>query len=116
MADMTIFDCWEPPVLQTMQAAGFKVLPTMNKKDMIEAAAEFTRNRLEQIRQVEEEILWIKRTIKLANQSLRMGGFEVSDSAKTELFDCLAINERILAREQAALAELKRGMKEQGRV
>lgn len=52
------------------------------------AAAEFTRNRLEEIRQVEEEIY----------------DLNGSDTPPVSL-------ERILAREQAALTELKRGMR-----
>jgi len=56
------------------------------------AAAEFTRERLEQIRQLEEEIAWLS------------DGIDVTG-------DDEPIGERILAREQAALADLKRGMK-----
>jgi hypothetical protein len=54
------------------------------------AAAEFTRARLEQIRQVEEEIEWL------------------DDCAE---FDKNATWVRIEAREQAALTELKKGLK-----
>ena len=59
------------------------------------AAAEFTRNRLEQIRQVEEEIEEIRGPLCRDQACVR----------------CV-IHTRILAREQAALADLRRGMKE----
>lgn len=57
------------------------------------AAAAFTREREEQIRQVEEEIALV-------------GG--IGHMAPCE---CCGVRDRILAREQAALAELKKGMK-----
>jgi hypothetical protein len=58
------------------------------------AAAEFTRTRLEQIRQIEEEIRWMT-GIEWAGQ--------VGYNAPTVA--------RILAREQEALAELQKGMR-----
>jgi hypothetical protein len=57
------------------------------------AAAEFTRDKLEQIRQVEEEILWIR--------------WSRATVAQEDDFD---IKERIMRRLQDALTELKRGM------
>lgn len=64
-------------------------------------AAEFTSNRLEQIRQIEEEIREAEH--KLKQQSVC--GVSMSGPTPKE-----QIWKRILAREQAALAELKRGM------
>ena len=64
----------------------------------IRAAAEYTIQRQEEIRQVEEEIIDLKATVLMA--------------ASTGQTKCETINRRILAREQAALAELQRGMKE----
>jgi len=61
------------------------------------AAAAFTRQRLEEIRQVEEEI----ENIRSSSEGLQENG----EYYRMRVFD------RILAREQAALAELKRGMK-----
>jgi len=73
---------------------------TMHMTDWVEsqtaawsAAAAFTRERKEQIRLVEEEIDYVRAFIKLPS------GEEHS------------VWSRILAREQAALAELKRGMR-----
>ena len=60
-----------------------------------EEAAAYTRERLEQIRQVEEEVELIE------------GGLK--EILPTSTLDAL---ERILVREQAALADLKRGMKQ----
>jgi hypothetical protein len=57
------------------------------------AAAEFTRERLEQIRQVEEEIDILRTGVSLLRSSY------------------LDVILRVLARERAALAELRRGMK-----
>ena len=59
--------------------------------DSWSSAAEFTRARLEEIRQVEEEI------------ALASGTLEAPENG--------VIAKRTLARLQAALAELKRGMK-----
>ena len=64
------------------------------------AATEFTRTRLKQIRQVEEEIEQLS---------------EPPDTENGEYWSYspafVKIRERILAREQSALVELKRGMK-----
>jgi hypothetical protein len=60
------------------------------------AAAVFTRERLEQIRQVEEEIEWLNSNECAIHTQLRR-------KEKLRL--------RILAREQAALTELKKGMR-----
>jgi hypothetical protein len=66
------------------------------------AAAEFTRERLEQIRQVEEEISVITHEYKKATVC------GVSMGAATGK---VLIWQRVLAREHAALADLRRGMK-----
>ena len=66
------------------------------REEAIRAAAEFTRERLEEIRQVEEEIKLIKTVLDI-------------DWVRLEW---LADAERILVREQAALTELRRGMRE----
>lgn len=62
------------------------------------AAAEFTRNRREQIRQVEREI----EAVRAAQEYW----IRYTDDPKICLWS------RILAREQAALAELRRGMRQ----
>jgi hypothetical protein len=59
------------------------------------AAAEYTRERLEQIRLVEEEILWLGAAF----------------NSEWSYWKEKPLRERILAARQAALAELKRGMK-----
>jgi hypothetical protein len=74
------------------------------------AARAFTEERLEQIRQVEEEIQYLAlhlRSIKLAIE----GAYEMRAPANLEddQRDYSTVC-RILAREQAALAELKYGM------
>lgn len=61
------------------------------------AAAAFTRDRLERIREVEEEIMFT--------------GAELVDCQGMK--DLEVIIKRILARETAALIELKRGMKQE---
>ena len=66
------------------------------------AAAAFTRERKEQIRQVAEEICWLN-----AEQfKQRPHANSPMPPQPTE-----AVLKRILAREQAALAELKKGMR-----
>ena len=62
-------------------------------------AAEFTRQRLEEIRQVEEEIGILSRVGAIGNTN-------------GQLQDCARAIARILAREQEHLASLRRGMKE----
>ena len=83
-------------------------------------AAEFTRQRLEEIRQVEEEIGFLEslapdltaETFGRANLWVDSDGDEAF--APSWVKDC-AVDQcrrnRILAREQAALSELKKGMK-----
>ena len=73
------------------------------------AAAAFTRERLEEIRQVKEEIAWLK-MITPSEQTWKSCTWMTSDRA----FDYGvfgARGNRILAREQSALAELVRGIK-----
>jgi len=78
------------------------------------AAAEFTRNRLEEIRQVEEEISLVDRQI-VGGVSIVISSIpedeEEDAQARREETICNSRWCRILAREQAALAELKRGMR-----
>jgi hypothetical protein len=59
-----------------------------------QAAAQFTRDRLEAIRQIEEEIEWLRGMCAWREHGIYGPRYD-----------------RILAREQAALADLKRGMK-----
>lgn len=68
-----------------------------------QAAREFTEMRLEEIRQTEEEIDVIREGITLAGEN------EEDNKRYGNPF------RRILADEQAALADLRRGMKEEGR-
>lgn len=63
-------------------------------------AAEFTRARLEEIRQVEEEIQFVEISLKYAHEACGV-----------ESCGCEEPFKRILAREEAVLADLKRGMK-----
>jgi hypothetical protein len=73
-----------------------------NMEDFWKGAAEFTRERLEQIRQVEEEIALVTHEYKRATVcGVSMGGA----TGKALVW------QRVIAREQAALAELRRGMK-----
>lgn len=65
------------------------------------AAAEFTRQREEEIRRVEEEIEGANDSVRWFSQ-----GDGYDDKRWTE------VHRRILAREQQALADLKRGWKE----
>ena len=67
------------------------------------AAAAFTLQREEEIRQVEEEISLLLNSMPL----------QVVVIGNTPIPDVQAARSRILAREQAALAELKKGWKEQ---
>jgi hypothetical protein len=70
----------------------------VGKEDTVwSAAAEFTRSRLEEIRQVEEEMMLLRSMVILL------------DSEPGDL--TAPIYKRTLARLQAALAELKRGMR-----
>jgi hypothetical protein len=66
------------------------------------AAAEFTRERLEQIRQVEEEVSVITHEYKKATVC---GVFMGAATGKALIW------QRVLAREHAALTELKKGMR-----
>jgi hypothetical protein len=79
--------------LPNLAAAGFRFTSGMSKLEIIVAADEFAGERLEQVRQVEEEIDDIK-------------GLAQYFGANT-----VKAWQRILARERAALAELRRGMK-----
>jgi hypothetical protein len=65
-------------------------------EDLLERTDEFTRNRIEEIRQVDEELAWVESEIWTDSQQDSPSN---SDSPK-----------RILARLQSALAELKKGM------
>jgi len=75
------------------------------------AAAEFTRDRLEEIRQVEREIGFIERQLAVQPHYDDMVGpwsaEDVRNSARN-----VATWSRILAREHASLAALMRGIKE----
>jgi len=86
------------------------------------AAAAFTRERLEQIRQVEEECGLLESLAPVIHRDdLHMWAGIDADPDDATIDDCetIAIDnskfqcrvQRILAREQAILAELKRGMK-----
>ena len=78
------------------------------REEAISAAAAFTRERLAQIQQVEEEIGWIEKTLALANDCLETSALA---SELTQLDICVAINNRILIAEKQRLAQLKKGMK-----
>ena len=68
--------------------------------------------RLEQIRQVEEEIAWLNRNMpKSAPKIIVQSDAEVNERYRIAVA-VTQIGQRILAREQSALAELRRGMKE----
>ena len=77
------------------------------------AAAEFTRNRLEEIRQVEREIEELLTFSGSGGDWCEWGieGPYVADKEVASLIRGYTTRCRILAREQAALAELKRGMR-----
>ncbi len=66
--------------------------------DSWSAAAEFTRERLEQLRQVEEEL----QLIGILKCDIESGSWDEG---------YLKVVERVLAREESALAELKKGMR-----
>ena len=75
-----------------------------------EAAAEFTLERIEEIRQVEIEIGMIERQIACApefDEAFKIWSANDIRNSAANIFRW----SRILAREQAALAELKTGMK-----
>jgi hypothetical protein len=84
--------CWINPALPCMRGAEFKVLPTMTKRSMIHEAYLFTVQREEEIADIQAEIAWLEWS-SIKNNSIGN------------------IRERILSREQAALAELRRGWK-----
>jgi hypothetical protein len=74
------------------------------------AAAEFTRERLEQIRQLEEEITQIQCDIVRASKEAdewQSGGMDVLASSWNDTEWCYS---RILARLESALADLRQGM------
>lgn len=84
----------EPWIFFTSNAL-YMAFRAENRAELFAKGADFTRKRLDQIRQVEQEIMWVK-------GNGHMGECE---------FDCCKTRNRIIAREQAVLAELKRGMK-----
>ena len=77
--------------------------------DSWSAAAEFTRNRLEEIRQVDEEIRLLKGYNK-SNKSCSENSFSELRSREQHTTSFITVG-RTIVRLQAALAELKRGMK-----
>jgi hypothetical protein len=114
---------WEPAPLPnphedemlpwTMQVADAKCLDVheftgATEEECVSSAYEFTRKSQEEIRQVKKQIDWIqaaslvyRRHLEASPRNWRVLGKES---------DLIALS--ILAREQAALAELQRGMKE----
>lgn len=73
------------------------------------AAAEFTRERLEQIRQIEEEIEYLNTQIAVSDYRLKQN---LNDPYAAAWWSKRAgVEKSILAREQDALTELKRGMR-----
>ena len=76
----------------------------VGKEDAVwSSAAEFTRSRLEEIRQVEEEIMRVGGCVRVYEHHTIENSYPLNIAAK----ECW---NRILSREKAALAELKRGM------
>jgi hypothetical protein len=105
--------CWWVIVGTEMLEYRYATPTARSREDAILLAAEFTRTRLEQIRQVEREITWLEETIDFdwfVDEARRAKDWSgkcfgvVARSTHTMA--------RILAREQAALADLKRGMVE----
>ena len=77
--------------------------------DSWSSAAEFTRDRLEEIRQVEEEIRLLEGYNK-SNKSCSENSFAELRSREQHATSFITVK-RIIARLQAALKELKKGMK-----
>lgn len=73
------------------------------------AAAEFTRDRLEQIRQIEEEIEYLNTQIAVSDYRLKQNLNDPYDAAWWS--KRAGAEKRILSHEQDALTELKRGMR-----
>lgn len=77
------------------------------------AAAEFTRTRLQQIRDVEEEIAWLGKNLPRPPRA--RPGESMSEALRSERVAAYERDKptavRVLDREQAALAELKRGLR-----
>ena len=73
------------------------------------AASAFTLKRLEEIRQVKEEIALVLSYITGQQKALDMP-YELP-TPRQRFIDHIAIFQRILAREQSALAELSRGVR-----
>ena len=93
-----------------------QMIASGNHDERWAAAAEFACERLEQIRQVEEEI---KRCEEACAMYYEIVLDQINEVDMVDFVDCewdalydLCANARILGREQAALAELKKGMKE----
>jgi hypothetical protein len=77
-------------------------------------AAEFTRERLEQIRKVWVDVATLRGMVKQAHRILLLSiSYEPYQSFLVGQTVDLVRWSRILAREQSILAELKRGMKQQ---
>jgi hypothetical protein len=102
---------WHGFVLALIDEYGHEeLLASGNHKDRWDAAAEFTRQRLEEIRRVDAEISWLK------DGMWEDGLFEAMMRAGDEEWLAREIKHhyrgaRILAREQELLAALKRGLK-----
>jgi hypothetical protein len=77
--------------------------------DSWSSAAEFTRNRLEEIRQVEEEIRLLEGYNK-SNKSCSENSFAELRSREQHATSFITVR-RTIVRLHAALAELKKGMK-----
>jgi hypothetical protein len=79
---------------------GYDTTWTPKEVDAWEAAAKFTQNRIGQIADMEEEIAWISGE-----------AFKLTAPGKHPPIQLKAALNRILTREQAALTELRNGMK-----
>lgn len=75
-----------------------------------QAAFDFTKAREEEIRQVEEEISWLTERTEISPKLQELYDKRTWEFSAEFLKDKQTAK-RILAREQAALAELQRGMK-----
>ena len=90
-----VVSVWTVPVMLSLRLSGFNFDPLMSKVEMISAAAEFTRNRLEEIRQIQQEIAW--------------ASFAKSMSIKPESIECA---DRVLVRLKAECDDLRKEMRE----
>jgi hypothetical protein len=101
---------WEHPALQSLEKAGFNKNGSMTKLGMIHAAYLFTVELQRQIAEVEEEIELLSTEAVISPKLEELYRENTLEFSKEFLRRKQVMN-RILAREQQRLADLRKGVK-----